>query len=523
MEAIDVGFWSIVPPIIAIVLALCTKEVISSLLVGILSGAFIYAVHTGGGIVKTCALAFEVMSSTVGSPDKFNIILFLALLGALVYIVTLAGGSNAYGDWAVTKLKTKRSAQLATSALGALIFIDDYFNCLTVGTVMKPVTDKYNVSRAKLAYIIDATAAPICIIAPVSSWAAAVGSTLYETGAFNNEFSAFLSTIPYNLYALLSIAMVIALSVLNLDFGPMEAEEYKAQQHGELGAIEKAEIKEEEKKILKGTVWDLIVPIGALILFSILSMLYYGGLFSGEADSIAAAFGNTDASAALVLGGFAALVVTFIIFIPRKLVTFNEFMGGIGEGIKSMVPAYIILTLAWTIGSLCQNYLNTGVYVGHLVEVSHLPLQLIPAIVFLVSAGLSFSIGTAWGTFGIFIPIVVFLCQATTPELMVVTLSATLAGSVFGDHCSPISDTTILSSTGAGVHHMTHVATQMPYAFLAAGCSFVGYIVAGYTSGNIWLTIGISLILLAAALYVLHRKSVAKLAAFEEEAEKETA
>ncbi len=510
METIDVGFLSLLPPIIAIILALCTKEVISSLVIGILSGGLIYALNTGGGIIEMSSVSFGVLAETVGSPGKFNIILFLGLLGALVYVVTMAGGSRAYGNWAATKLKTKRSAQLATSFLGMLIFIDDYFNCLTVGTVMKPVTDKYKVSRAKLAYIIDATAAPICIIAPISSWAAAVGSTLYETGAFSNELQAFFATIPYNLYAILSIVMVLALAITNLDFGPMAKEEYKAETTGDLGALTD-ETDDVQNISSKGTVWDLIIPIGSLIIFSILSMLWNGGYWSGEGLTIGQAFGNCDASAALVLGGFWALVVTFLLFIPRKLVSFKDFMGGIGEGVKSMVPAYIILTLAWTIGSLCQNYLGTGVFVGELVQSSHLPMGAIPAIVFLVSAGLSFSIGTAWGTFGIFIPIVVFICQASAPELMTVTLSATLAGSVFGDHCSPISDTTILSSTGAGCDHLKHVGTQMPYALLVATCCFFGYLIAGFSYGNVFLTLGGGVLLLIAALFVLHRRSVKKL------------
>lgn len=510
METIDVGFLSLLPPIIAIILALCTKEVISSLVIGILSGGLIYALNTGGGIIEMSSVSFGVLAETVGSPGKFNIILFLGLLGALVYVVTMAGGSRAYGNWAATKLKTKRSAQLATSFLGMLIFIDDYFNCLTVGTVMKPVTDKYKVSRAKLAYIIDATAAPICIIAPISSWAAAVGSTLYETGAFSNELQAFFATIPYNLYAILSIIMVLALAITNLDFGPMAKEEYKAETTGDLGALTD-ETDDVQNISSKGTVWDLIIPIGSLIIFSILSMLWNGGYWSGEGLTIGQAFGNCDASAALVLGGFWALVVTFLLFIPRKLVSFKDFMGGIGEGVKSMVPAYIILTLAWTIGSLCQNYLGTGVFVGELVQSSHLPMGAIPAIVFLVSAGLSFSIGTAWGTFGIFIPIVVFICQASAPELMTVTLSATLAGSVFGDHCSPISDTTILSSTGAGCDHLKHVGTQMPYALLVATCCFFGYLIAGFSYGNVFLTLGGGVLLLIAALFVLHRRSVKKL------------
>lgn len=509
-ETVDVGILSIIPPMIAIVLALITKEVISALLIGILSGTLIYVINSGGGLVEMGMVAFGLMAETVGEPGKFNIILFLGLLGALVYVVTIAGGSRAYGNWAATKLKSRRSAQLATSALGVIIFVDDYFNCLTVGTVMKPVTDKYQISRAKLAYIIDSTAAPVCIIAPISSWAAAVGSTLYETGAFQNELSAFVATIPYNLYALLSILMVVIISITNLDFGSMARVEQRATETGELGALDT----ELEEKILmdgKGTIWDLIIPISSLIAFSILSMLQNGGYWSGEGLTLSEAFGNCDASAALVMGAFWALVVTFLLFIPRKLIGFKTFMGGIGEGIKTMVPAYIILTLAWTIGALCQDLLGTGLFIGELVKSSSIPVGLIPAMIFLVSALLSFSIGTAWGTFGIFIPIVVMISQYTAPELMVVTLSATLAGSVFGDHCSPISDTTILSSTGAGCDHISHVSTQMLYALLVAGCSFIGYLVAGLSYGNLPLTWVTSVGLLIGSLIVFHRISQARI------------
>lgn len=510
MEPIDVGILSLLPPIIAIGLALATKEVVSSLLLGILSGGLIYSFSTGGGLIAGSAMSFEIMAKTVGTPDKFNIIIFLALLGALVCVVTKAGGSQAYGKWATRKIKNKRTAELATSILGVLIFIDDYFNCLTVGTVMKPVTDRYKVSRAKLAYIIDSTAAPVCIIAPVSSWAAAVGSTLYETGAFPNELSAFFATIPYNMYAILTILMVILLSFTDLEFGPMATAEWKAENKGELGAIDEKLMEAQGPSSTRGTVWDLIIPIGSLIVFTILAMLYNGGYWS-EGLSFQAAIGNCNSSAALVLGGFGALVIAFIQFVPRKLLTFKDFMSIIPTGINTMVPAYIILTLAWTIGSLCQNYLGTGKYIGMLVETSHLPIQLIPAIVFLVAAGLSFSIGTAWGTFGIFIPIVVFICQAAPSEIMTVTLAATLAGSVFGDHCSPISDTTILSSSGAGCNHMQHVGTQIPYACTVAFCCFISYLVAGYSGANAPLTLATGIILLCLILAVLHKRARSRL------------
>lgn len=499
MELINAGILSVLPPIIAIVLALITKEVISSLIVGILSGAVIYTAHTGGSfLVRPVEVTFSVM----GSWFDIQIILFLALLGALVTVVTMAGGSRAYGQWAGTKIKSRTSAQLATSALGALIFIDDYFNCLTVGTVMKPVTDKYRISRAKLAYIVDATAAPICIIAPISSWAAAVGASLYKTGSFENELSAFVKTIPYNLYAILTIIMVIVLAFTNLDFGPMAKAERQARE-GHLGSIE-TDATVGVKVSDKGRVFDLLIPIGALILFSILAMLYTGGFFSGEGISIATAFGNCESTLSLVMGGFGALIVSFLLFIPRKVVSFRNFMTGITEGVKSMVPAFIILTLAWTIAGICRDLLGTGEYVGNLVQQSQFPMALLPAIIFLVAAFLSFSTGTAWGTFNILIPIVVIICQGS-PELITVTLSATLAGSVFGDHSSPISDTTILSSTGAGCDHIQHVSTQFIYAMVVAGCCFVGYLVAGFSGSNLIATLGSSLVLLVAALVVLHK------------------
>ena len=411
--------------------------------------------------------------------SKFNILLFLALLGALVVVVNKAGGSQAYGTWASTKLKGPVSAQLATSALGALIFIDDYFNCLTVGTVMKPVTDKFGISREKLAYI-DATAAPICIIAPVSSWAAAVGSNLAVTGAFESDLAAFVATIPFNLYAILSLVMVISVCCVNLDFGPMEQAQYRARTTGDLGAREEDESQQAPSG--KGRVYDLVVPVLALILFSILAMLYTGGYWTDpEIQGLQAAFGNCDSSASLVLGGFGALVVAFLLFVPRKVLSFTDFMGSITEGVKSMAAADIILVLAWTLGSMCSDILSTGEYVKDVVLQYSFPVAVIPAVIFAVAAFLSFSTGTAWGTFGILIPIVVDICASAAPQLLVIALAATLAGSVFGDHCSPISDTTILSSTGASCSHLAHVSTQIPYAMLVAGCSFVGYLVAGFT------------------------------------------
>lgn len=514
MEAINVGILSIIPPIIAIGLALWTKEVISSLIIGILSGTFIYSFYTTSGVIsvltKTFSTTTELMTGKMG--DNGSIILFLALLGALVAVITRAGGSKAYGDWASKRINSRVGAQLATSALGGLIFIDDYFNCLTVGTVMRPVTDKQRISHAKLAYIIDATAAPICIIAPISSWAASVISQMDGTGL--DGMSAFIQSIPFNLYAILTIVMVIILSVSKLDFGPMAKFERNAIEKGELDSTrEGAETTADElanmKISPKGRVFDLLIPIIALIIFCILAMLYVGGYFEGGM-TLAEGFGNTDAGASLALGSFGAIIVAFLLFVPRKVLSFREFMDSIGVGVKSMVPAFIILTLAWTISGVCRDLLSTGEYVGAMVASSNLPVMLIPAIVFVVAAFLSFSMGTSWGTFGILIPIIAMVCAEVAPDLTVISLSATLAGSVFGDHCSPISDTTILSSTGAACNHMDHVSTQIPYALLVASCCFIGYIIAGLTK-SLWLTLGSSAVLLVVALIVLHAMSKKKL------------
>ncbi|MCL2081055.1 MAG: Na+/H+ antiporter NhaC family protein [Oscillospiraceae bacterium] len=496
MDAIDVGILSILPPLIAIILALVTKEVISSLLIGILSGTLIYSVNTGGGFMGFFDSTLTLMLDKMG--DNASIILFLAFLGALVAIVTKAGGSRAYGAWAAKKVKNRSGALYATSALGVLIFVDDYFNCLTVGTVMRPVTDKFKVSRAKLAYIIDSTAAPVCIIAPISSWAASVISQMEGTGL--NGMQAFVQSIPYNLYALLSIAMVFALTALKKDFGPMAKHENAADKSFAAKAVAEddfAAVKPSDR----GRVIDLVLPVVALIVICVLSMLYVGGYFDGGM-TLAEGFGETDAGVALALGGFLTLILTFLFLVPRKVLRFRDFMESIGVGIKAMVPAFIILVLAWTISGVCRDLLNTGEYVGGLVESSNMPVAVIPAIVFAVACFLSFSTGTSWGTFGILIPIVAVICQSAAPDLMIISLAATLAGAVFGDHCSPISDTTILSSTGAGCDHMTHVSTQIPYSITVAACCFVGYIVAGFTR-NVFVTLLASAALLAVTLFVL--------------------
>ena len=502
MNPIEVGFLSILPPIIAIILALITKEVISSLLIGIFSGAIIYSFSTGEGVLRVIELVFSLMCEKIG--DNAYIIIFLAILGALVVVITKAGGSQAYGNWAAKKINSRSWAQIATFILGVCIFIDDYFNCLTVGTVMKPITDKNRISRAKLAYLIDATAAPICIIAPVSSWAASVISYMDGTGI--NGMTTFIKTIPYNLYAILTILMLIIISFKGWDFGLMAKFETKAIETGDVFVTEKETMDEDIEHINpsnKGKVVDLLIPIISLIISSLVFMLYLGDFFKGNV-SIMQAFGETDASKAITYGAFVSLVVAFVMFVPRGLLTFKQFMDGLNQGIKSMVPAFVILTLAWTISGICRDLLSTGEYVGDLVANSNMPIMFIPCIIFAVAAFLAFAMGTSWGTFGILIPIIIMVCQRIAPELTIVAVSATLSGAVFGDHCSPISDTTILSSTGAGCNHMDHVSTQLPYACFVAGVSFFGYIVAGITN-NLFITLTFSIVSFVVLLYLMHR------------------
>ena len=500
MEPYYAGWLSLLPPVTAIVLALITKEVISSLLVGILTGTFIYSVGTGADLVlaSTVEQAFAIMSKRV----NFDIIMFCSALGALVYVISMAGGSRAYGRWATKRIKSRRASMLSTCGLGGLIFIDDYFNCLTVGTVMKPVTDTYKVSRAKLAYIIDATAAPVCIIAPISSWAAAVGSNLKTTGAFESELSAFIYAIPYNFYSLLSISLVILLCCFDWDFGPMRAAEKRAAQ-GDLGILaQKSDIDLETKD---GTVFDMVIPIGSLIVFAVLAMMYSGGYWGADPayHTFRESLGNCNASPALVWASFGAVLVACLLYVPRGLMSFSEFMKGTGEGIKAMLPANIILVFAWGISGVCQDMLETPKFVETVVTGGVDIGGYLPVIIFLVAAFLSFSTGTAWGTFGILIPLVVPIAQVACPDLLVVSLSATLAGSVFGDHCSPISDTTILSSAGAGCSHIEHVSTQFPYAVLAAVCSAVGYLVIGLTKAGPVVCLVVGLALMVAFLLIM--------------------
>lgn len=509
MEPYYAGALSIVPPIIAVALALITKEVFSSLLIGILSGTLIYTIGAGQDfvIVNTVQNALTVMVNKV----DFNIIIFCSLLGSLVYVIAMAGGSRAYGEWATRKIKGRKSALISTSVLGAFIFIDDYFNCLTVGTVMRPITDKFRISRAKLAYIIDSTAAPICIIAPISSWAAAVGSNLKSTGAFESEMEAFMATIPWNFYALLCIVMVVLVALGNFDFGLMRQAEIDAIKNGVTGS-DGGEHENIDVVTDKGGVLDMIVPILALIVFATLSLLYVGGYWGNDPayHTIGAAFGNTSAGPALAMASFAALVVAFVLFVSRRLLTLKQFMSGVLKGVQAMIPANLILVMAWTISGVCRDLLQTPIFISTIVENDMGFLgNLLPAIIFVIAGFLSFSTGTAWGTFGILIPIVVVVAQAIDPTgaITTITLSATLAGSVFGDHCSPISDTTILSSAGSGCIHIEHVSTQLPFALIVALSAMSGYVVAGFTH-NLFLSLGTGVVIMVAVLSFLHIRNL---------------
>ncbi len=494
---------ALLPPVIAIVLALITKEVYSSLFVGILTGGLLYSnfnlelmmntifFNENGGMVYKLADSWNV-----------GILIFLVVLGALVALMNKAGGSAAFGKWASSKIKNREGAQLATVGLGALIFVDDYFNCLTVGSVMRPVTDKHKVSRAKLAYIIDATAAPICIIAPISSWAAAVTSSVPEDAGING-FTTFLQTIPCNYYALFTIIAMLFFILSKTNFGPMKKHEENALK-GDLFTTPERPFSDaaDEQLNSKGKIIDLVLPVAVLIVACVFSMLYTGGFMSGT--GFIDAFANSDASVGLVLGSVIALIFTFFFYMFREVMSFDEFMACLPEGFKAMVSPILILTFAWTLSGV-TGLLGADVYVAGLVGGSATVLQsLLPAIIFLVAVGLAFATGTSWGTFGILIPIV----MGVFPEgnMMVISIAACLAGAVCGDHCSPISDTTILASAGARCHHVNHVSTQLPYALLVAAVSFVAYIIAGFT-GNGWIGLIGGLVVLIATLIAVSQLS----------------
>lgn len=495
-------FWGLVPPIVAIALALITKEVYSSLFVGILVGALLYSEFSFEG---TVVHIFQGGIISVLS-DSYNvgILVFLVILGAMVALMNRAGGSAAFGRWASEHIKSRAGAQLATIALGVLIFIDDYFNCLTVGSVMRPVTDKHNISRAKLAYLIDATAAPVCIIAPISSWAAAV------TGFVEGEdgFSIFIQAIPYNFYALLTIVMMIGMVVLKCEFGPMKVHEDNAKK-GDIYTTEGRPYANSSEEVIgrKGTVIDLVIPILSLIVCCVIGMIYTGGFFEGA--SFVEAFSNSDASVGLVLGSFFGLIITIALYMARKVLRFSDCMACIPEGFKAMVPAIMILTFAWTLKAMTDS-LGAAVFVAEGVrKVAGGLMGFLPAIVFVIGALLAFATGTSWGTFGILIPIVVAIFAESNHELMIISISACMAGAVCGDHCSPISDTTIMASAGAQCDHVNHVSTQIPYVVVAAVVSFITYIIAGFVQ-SVWVSLPIGIALMLGTIIILKKMNQAK-------------
>ena len=487
-------FWSLLPPIIAIALALITKEVYSSLALGILTGGLLYSNFNFEGTLNH-VLVDGVVASLANSYNV-GILVFLVVLGSLVSLMNKAGGSAAFGRWASAHIKTRAGAQLATIALGVLIFIDDYFNCLTVGSVMRPVCDKSRISRAKLAYLIDATAAPVCIIAPVSSWAAAVSS--YVEG--DNGLSLFIRAIPFNFYALLTIVMMIFLALTGMEYGPMARHERNAKEKGDIfSGMQKLSEDTDAAANERGRVLDLVLPIAVLIVSCVIGMIYSGGFFSGE--SFVNAFSNSDASVGLMLGSVVTLAVTVVYYLLRRIMKFKDMMESIPEGFKAMVPAILILTFAWSLKAMTDS-LGAKQYVELLVKQSAAGFHsFLPAIIFVIACLLSFSTGTSWGTFGILIPITLGVFPLSNP-LGVVCVSACMAGAVCGDHCSPISDTTIMASAGAQCDHVTHVSTQLPYALTVAAVSAVAYLIAGFVP-NAFIALPVAIVLMIGALLVM--------------------
>lgn len=497
--------WSLFPPVIAIGLALITKEVYSSLFVGILSGGIIYAAASGTGFEGTFkAVVQDGLITNLSNAYNVGILVFLVVLGIIVVLMNKAGGSRAYGEWAAAHIRGRRGAALSTFFLGVLIFVDDYFNCLTVGSVMRPITDKHNISRSKLAYLIDSTAAPICIIAPISSWAAAVSGTVEGV----NGISLFINTIPYNLYAFLTILMVIFISVSDTDYGPMKIHEDNAK-NGDIFTTKNNTYEQDAQPVTeRGRVIDLILPVAVLIVFCVVGMIYTGGFFSGT--DFVTAFANCDAAYGLSLGSISALIVIIAYYMLRRVLKFNECMDSIAAGFKQMAPAILILTFAWTLKTM-TNHLEAGAFVSGVVQSATALSVLLPVILFVVAVGLAFATGTSWGTFGILIPIVTSVFEAELanvsqtgeiPSMVIICISACLAGAVCGDHCSPISDTTIMASTGAQCDHVNHVSTQLPYALTVAAVCVVGYLLSGFVH-NVFIVLGFSVALMLAVLFAI--------------------
>ena len=502
-ESVQNTFWALVPPLVAISLALATKEVYSSLFVGVVTGGLLYSGFNFEGTINH--VYTDGVIAVLSDSYNVGILIFLVILGIIVSLMNKSGGAAAFGRWAQSKIKNKVGAQLATIGLGVLIFIDDYFNCLTVGSVMRPVTDKFKISRAKLAYLIDATAAPICIIAPISSWAAAVsGFVPGET----NGIALFVQCIPYNFYALLTIVFMLAITVMRADYGSMELHEINANK-GDLYTTEERpyETLENEATEEGGHLMDMLIPVFVLIFCCVVGMIWSGGFFAGE--SFVTSFSNSDASVGLAVGSFFGLMITLVLYMARRVMTFSEFMECVPKGFMSMITPILILTFAWALKAMTDS-LGAATYVAGLIEGSAIGLvNFLPAIIFLIGCFLAFATGTSWGTFGILIPIVVSAFQETDPQLMIIAMSACMAGAVCGDHCSPISDTTIMASAGAQCFHLNHVNTQLPYALTVAAISSVCFIIAGFVRSAVigWI---IGLALTIVVLFILKKREQKK-------------
>lgn len=500
---VEIGFVSILPPIVAMGLALITKEVVSSLLLGSVVASIIYSIAVLNGMVEGLSKAnpvdvlFTVMGTKIA--NNVHICLFLLLMGGLINLISTSGGSKAYGKMAQRVVKGKRPALFSTLFLGVVMFLDDYFNAITTGTVMRNVADVNKVSKPKLAYIVHTVATNMCITIPLTSWAAAIVSQIKDSGV-DNSFMVFLNTIPYNIYSFLSFIMIILTSAFDFDYGKMKYYEDNAKLglSATDGSIDKAATIEHSDKDDKGSVWDLLAPILILIILSIYFMFYLGGLFDSDI-SITDALGATSAPKALLYACCFALLSSLLLYVPRKLMTFLDWMENFKEGMKTMIPTLTILVLAWTISGTSGDLLKTGDYVGHLVAKSLIPAQMLPAVIFLVGMALSFSMGTAWGTFGVLIPIVVKICSGDNRKYLEVSLASCLCGSVFGDNTSPISDTTILASSSTQCSFLVHVATQLPYAITTAVVSIIGYLIAGWTQ-SVFVTLLVSILLLLAVL-----------------------
>lgn len=499
-------FWSLIPPIVAIGLALITKEVYSSLFIGIVIGGILYSIGSSDynlfeGTVRH--VLYDGIIANLADSYNVGILVFLVMLGVIVCLMNMSGGSAAFGRWAQKRIKSRIGAQLATVVLGCLIFVDDYFNCLTVGSVMRPITESHKVSKAKLAYLIDATAAPVCIIAPISSWAAAVSGFVGE----GEGFRVFISAIPYNYYALLTIFFMIGITIMRIDYGPMRKHEENAILHDDIYTTPERPYADAEKEVRddgKGRVIDLVIPVIIIIVFCICGIMYSGGFFHGENNFIDS-FANSDAAAGLSFGSLLSLIVIVIYFMFRKTIKFREMMDAIPEGFKAMIAAILILTLAWTIKTMTDS-LGAADYVAGIVESgAESFMNFLPAIVFLVGCGLAFATGTSWGTFGVLIPIVMAVFENYDVQMEIISISACMAGAVMGDHCSPISDTTIMSSAGAQCYHINHVNTQIPYAVTVAVVSFVCYIIAGFVR-NAAISLIIAFALMFLVLLALRKK-----------------